>query len=336
MAGDLIPPPSPAGKPKPDAGREQARAAAAPAPHVEPDELLLSARPDEPAAAAAPAGPRHSRYARRFGLLTGILAGLAVTAVVAAVVLIGRDEPADPGAAWSAWKPTSTDRLIRAAEIAQFVGREYRMNDGSQLVDVEAGPLALDDVPLTPVVRTAAEGGDIVPIYGDGMLFVRHGLGKDGAISRETPSPERLALVEREALELALYTFRNVEDVDHVVALLPPTRRLGERASDDAGDEDAPPLSEEKPVRSLLFRPGDLRDRLEAPLSATFPTAPPRPATMSDAEEAALAQLLAPHTFEAQVVPNQAGQGFLVLDPPKRPSRTDEVLKATIPGSGSG
>ncbi len=335
MAGDLIPPPSPAGKPDPDAGREQARAAAAPAPHVEPDELLLAARPDEPAAVAAAEAPRRSRYAARFGLLTGILAGLAVTAIVAAVVLVAREEPVDPAAGWSAWKPTSTDPLVRAAEIAQHVGRQYRMDDGSQLVDVEAGPLALEDVPLTPVVRTAAKGGDIVPIYGEGMLFVLNGLGKDGSISREEPSPERLALVEREALELALYTFRYVDDVDHVVALLPPAPPDTEQASSTSAG-DAAPLSADKPVRSLLFRPGDLRDRLEAPLSATFPTAPPRPATMSQTEEAALAQLLEPHTFDAQVVPNQAGQGFLVLDPPKQASATDQVLKSTIPGSGSG
>jgi hypothetical protein len=272
-------------------------------------------------------------------VVIGLLAGLAVAAVALVAVLAFRDSPPDPVVSWSAWKPTSKERLVRAAKIAQYVGREYRLNDGSQLVDVEAGPLSIGDVALTPVIRTSPTGGDIIPIYGDGILYVLNGLGRNGAISKEKPSAQRLALVEREALELALYTFRYVPDVDHVVTMLPatvPATADGKPASTADGTsstakEDAAPLTEDNPVTSLLFRPGDLKPRLEAPLALTFPTAPPRPATMTSQEQQAMAQITADHIFSAQVVPNQAGQGFLVMDRPEVTSRAEAILRSTIP-----
>jgi hypothetical protein len=287
-----------------------------------------------------------SRYRSRFGFVTGALVGVALAAAVIIVLAVTgkHDNAANSGLAWSDWHPTSSDRLVEAAEIAQHVGHEYRLNDGSQLVDVEAGPLSINDVPLTPVVRTAAHGGDIVPIYGTGVLYVLNGLGADGSISKEQPSSKRLALVEREALELALYTFRYVKGIDHVVAMLPPappgstaassTSSSSKRAAANATDAANVASSDTKPIPTMLFRPGDLKAQLSVPLSLTFPTEAPRPATISDREAELLTQFTQNNVFNASVVPSQTGQGFLVLDRPDVTTNVEKLLQSTIPKSG--
>ena len=344
MAGNLIPPPSPAGRPDPMAPeRERAERDA---------ELEQSIEALEASRAEAAVEEKPSRYRSRFGFILGALVGVALAAVAIAVLAVaGRNDGATGGnLQWSSWKPTSKNRLVQAAEIAQHVGQEYRLNDGSQLVDVEAGPLSINDVPLTPVVRTAAKGGDIVPIYGTGVLYVLNGLGDNGSISRETPSAKRLALVEREALELALYTFRYVKGVDHVVAMLPPAPASaattatdgsgsavapgnGKRSATDAQDAANVASSDTKPIPTMLFRPGDLRNQLSAPLQLTFPSQTPRPATISDQEANLLTQFTQNNVFQASVVPNQTGQGFLVLDRPAVTTDVEKLLQSTIPKS---
>jgi hypothetical protein len=331
VAGDLIPPPSPAGRPDPRA------------PERERHELEAPAERSAEQPAVAPVELKPSRYRSRFGFVTGALVGVALAAmVIIGLTVAGSDDTVgNGGLAWSNWHPTSKNRLIQTAEIAQHVGREYRLNDGSQLVDVEAGPLSINDVPLTPVVRTAAKGGDIVPIYGTGVLYVLNGLGQNGSISREQPSAKRLALVEREALELALYTFRYVKGVDHVVAMLPPappgsdtTATTGKRAATDAADAADVASSDAKPIPTMLFRPGDLRQQLVHPLSMTFPAETPRPATITDREAELLTEFTQNNVFNASVVPSQTGQGFLVLDRPDVTTNVEKLLQSTIPKSG--
>lgn len=333
MAGDLIPPPSPAGRPDPRAPERDR--------HQHELEPPADQQAEQPA--VAPVELRPSRYRSRFGFITGALVGVALAAmVIIGLTVAGSDDTVgNGGLAWSNWHPTSKNRLIQTAEIAQHVGREYRLNDGSQLVDVEAGPLSINDVPLTPVVRTADKGGDIVPIYGTGVLYVLNGLGPNGSISREQPSTERLALVEREALELALYTFRYVKGVDHVVAMLPPappgsetTASTGKRAAADAADAADVASSDTKPIPTMLFRPGDLRQQLVRPLSMTFPGEPPRPATITDREVDLLTEFTQNNVFNASVVPSQTGQGFLVLDRPRVTTDVEKLLQSTIPKSG--
>jgi len=96
MAGDLIPPPSPAGRPVPDRA-PSARASADEPPPVAPAE--------EQAAA-----PGESPFRARFGFLWGLLAGVAVCAVALAGVLVATaDDDSGPPLArnWSAWQPST-------------------------------------------------------------------------------------------------------------------------------------------------------------------------------------------------------------------------------------
>lgn len=332
MAGDLIPPPSPAGRPDPDpkpAEREEYR---------RPTGSLLTDPTAEPAGAAtaspAPAAAEQSEdlpplepaatseYTARFGFLTGGLIGVALAAIaVTALVFGGSGDRADRADGWSDWRPTAEQRLSKVAQIAQHVGLKYRLADGSQIVGVEGGPLVLRDVPVSVVVKTAATGGDIVPIEGEGIQYSLYGLGENGSIKGGKASPERLALLKREALELALYTFKYVPDVDHVVALLPPPPPAADAAAGAAGGASGGASStgadsELPPVNALLFRPGDLERQLEAPLSLTISPQTPRPETFDERAAQIVTQFTTPNTFTASFRQGPDSRVLLVLERP--------------------
>ncbi|HWT25708.1 MAG TPA: hypothetical protein VN213_19540, partial [Solirubrobacteraceae bacterium] len=243
-------------------------------------------------------------YRSRFGFLLGALVGVALAAVGAGVLITTWTSGSSVPAGWSAWAPTADDRIAAVRQIAEHVGQRYRLGDGNQLVAVQSGPLEFEDVPLDVAVRSSAQGGNIELIDGRGVLFTLNGLGPRGSIPSGTPSRERHLLLRREALELALYTFRYREDVDMVVALLPPP----------------PPASDTTPtdnrVQALFYRPGDLKAELDVPLKKTLSPRTPRPETLSldSAESQRIAALTRSNLFLASVQQGQDAQGFLVLD----------------------
>jgi hypothetical protein len=324
MAGDLIPPPSPAGRPEGEWEKDR--------PPFSDSELLGPDTAAEEAPPIEPAGP--SAYRSRFGFLLGALVGVGIAAmVIIALVVASGDSIREQE--WSAWKPTSDDPDLRAVQIAQHVAHEYRLNSGDQLVDVYAQRLELDGTPLQVVIRSTAkgEGADIIDVPGKSLLFVLKGLGPRGSIDSEEPSEKRLRLVQREAYELALYAFKYVKGVDNVVAFLPPPPATSADKAATALDNQSRPLTKNqplntllagasaaasadgKPVPALLFLPGDVEASLKRPLSFTFPNpVPPRPSTMSDAEASIFGGFAQVHGFNASVVPDQTGAGFLVLD----------------------
>jgi hypothetical protein len=343
MARDLIPPPSPAGQPSPDGGnRQREDLRDAPRPHG--DDFVLAVRPDDGEGASAErdahqtpeevAEAVESPHRARFGLILGGLVGLGLAAVVLLVLtLAGRDSPSSD-IAWSNWRPSTDDKYLAAREIADHVGREYRLDDGTQLVDVKSGPIAINDIPLTVTVHQQTEKGDILRVGDKGIWYVLNGLGERGSIARGTPSAARLALVKREALELALYTFRYVHDVDHVVTLLPPpppnatavpTAKAKQGAKAQATPTPTPtptatpaastsPIGQQMPA--MLFRPEQLASQLSLPLGLTLDPNTPTPEKLKARDAQLITQFTAPNTFDATIQQNQIGEGLLVLDPP--------------------
>ena len=264
-------------------------------------ETAFATADDEP----VPARPGPSRYRSRFGFVLGALAGTALVSVLLAVVLfagIGGDEPP---AGWSAWHPTASDGYAAATQIANHVGPRYKGTDGEQLVLVQAGPLELASTPLSIALRNAQTGGGINVVEGKGVMYTLNGLGAHGSVKKGAASTARLALLKREALELALYTFRYVDDVESVVALLPPKRPRSTRAG-------TPP----PPVQALFFKPGDLRRELDRPLRLTVSGTPPDPKTIEPGEAGAITRMTRPNTFLASFVQGQNAELFLVLDRP--------------------
>jgi hypothetical protein len=330
VAGDLIPPPSPAGRPDPDAGREQSAGTFSESEllrtDAERDAGVEAETPIEP----APASPYRSRFGFVFGALVGI--GVAAVVIVALVVTSG-DSVRE--ARWSAWQPESEEADLRAVEIAQYIGRQYRLDSGDQLVDVYAQRLELDGSPLQLVIRSTAkdEGADIIEVPGDSLLFVLRGLGERGSIDTGQPSPKRLRLLQREGFELALYAFKYVDNVDNVVVFLPPPPPASSSAQSGPTGSAGPTTAaaaEDQPVGALLFRPGDVERALKRPLALTLPPTPPRPSTMTDAEADAFGTFAQVHGFNASVVSDQTGAGVLVLDRTSANPAAQDALRAAL------
>ena len=295
MAGDLIPPPSPAGRPPPDQPSEPQATE-----HLEEATHLA-------AAAAEPELRQPAPFRGRFGFVFGALAGIAVCAAALTVALIaapGEDRP-KLAENWSSWEPSTTDMVDGASDIAAHVGLQYRLDGGDQLVQVRSSALELQGTPLGVAVRP--KGGELRFLEGDGLLYVLSGLGPNGALPGKA-SAKRGQLMLREALELALYSFRYLEDVTMVAVLLPPSGDQAESQSDNGAGQ----------TRAVFFRPGDLLSRLQVPLSHTLPDQPPRPSKLTTAEGKRIDDLTLRNLFLASVQPLKADQSYLVLVEPDR------------------
>jgi hypothetical protein len=304
MARDLIPPPSPAGRPEPDSTEKRAREWGGSEPAA-----VAAAEPDPAPAAPVAVGP--SPYRPRFGFVLGALIGIALAAIGLGVILAAGGGSTDaPPSGWSAWQPSADDDTAAAKQIAEHVGPRYRLGDADQLVAVDAKPLELDGRPLSVAMRTAAVGGDIELLDGTGVMYTLNGLGPNGSISGGTPSEQRHLLLRREALELALYTFHYRSDVDMVVALLPPAPP----AKDKAEAKAALP-----PVQALFYRPGDLSGELGVPLATTIPAATPSPGQMKlgAPESQRIDALTRSNLFTATFQQGQDASLYLVLDRPQ-------------------
>jgi hypothetical protein len=302
MAKDLIPPPSPAGRPEPESSASAGRIAAGLWSVGETSEHAGSLPPpDGEPAPATPAPAVESPYRSRFGFALGALIGVALAAVGLGAMLALNASDSAPPDRWSNWRPTTKDDLGLARQIAEHVGPRYRLADANQLVRVQSSALEIEQHPLAVVMRTSALGGDIRLIEGHGLMYTLNGLGRFGSIPGGKPSEARHLLLRREALELSLYTFHYADDVDMVVTLLPPP---------------PPKAGEEPPLQAMLYRPGDLRGELAVPLDATVPSATPRPEQLErrKTEVKRIQALTDSNLFRARFQRSQDAGIYLVLE----------------------
>lgn len=245
---------------------------------------------------------RRARPRTPFLLAYVLLALILGAAAAAFAVLVTRSEstaPASPQPQWSLWRPTATG-LEGAQQIANFVARRYRLPGGEQLVAVKAGPFAVEDVRISAVAIRTREQGDpdiLVAPVGAGVVYAMCGGGKRCSIAVGKPSQERGRLVRREALELALYTFAYLKDVESVVVFLPPP-----------GDTTTSFL--------LYFRRGDLEELLARPLTATLPEgSAPLASEIGPVAAQLIDQLTLPHVYAWGFQQLQDGTVLLALSP---------------------
>jgi len=318
VAGDLIPPPSPAGRPDAD-GRAEYRT------DERPVRVFEAEAPPEATAAVAAEPDAPTPYRSRFGFALGALGGLAMISLVVLIALLTAGRKTDPSTltgSWSSWKPTAADRLTGAKEIAAHVGARYKRGDGSQLVQVAGGPLQVSfgsgvqrqSVGLDVILRP--ENGNLQEIPGDhAVMYILNGLGQRGSIRSGRPTEARGLLTRREGLELALYSFRYLEDVDMVVTMLPPpppgTAADGTK-SKQGGESEAP--AEDPPILALFYRPGDLEPQLDVPLEYTLPPTPPKPESFAGPEAQRVNALTEQNVFQASFQTAQNSQTYLVLE----------------------
>lgn len=239
------------------------------------DDVMKTSATDAP---AAPAGSvpatsstrpetradraRRLAYRGRFTLLYFLLAVVAGAGVGSLAVLLERGSPA-PAPPWSAWQPTGSPER-RVAQIADRIPDPYRLPSGNQLATVTyvgsptvTGPdgttfqvRALAVRPNTSGGRAEADDIDTVNAGGT-VMYNLCGLGSACSIPEGKASNERGALLRREALELALYSFKYVDGVDSALVMLPP-RPDGQAST------------------AVFLERSDVRAQLSSPLDETF------------------------------------------------------------------
>jgi hypothetical protein len=281
------------------------------------DLLPARRRPGAMPEAVVPA--RHSQYAPRFHFMTGALVAVALAAIGGLALFIALPGGGtDSGQRWSAWTPT-TGGTAGAEQIAEHIGPQYRLPNGRQIVNVGVSGLELQGVPLAVAVRDdPAQGGNIHVFDDSGVIYHLCGLGPSCAIDSGKPSKQRGLLLRREALELALYSFRYLGDVHQVVVFMPPVKG-------------------QTPSQALFFREGDVARELDRPLTASLSPRVPSVGTVTVSPDTPLVvQITSPKTFDFSLTGDQTSQrGFIVLDPPTDPTAGGSGSSSGSSGSGS-
>jgi hypothetical protein len=224
----------------------------------EPEHIVRPPRSDwEP-------GPHATRFLFAYGLL-GLVLGASVIAIAA---LTTRDDMSS-SVAWSRWKP-SADGSEQVRQIASHVALNYRLPSGNELVNVIVRSPRDSDPPLTTVAidkQTLFKKEQPFKTYemNDGLMYILCGTGTNCAVGEGTPSIDRHRLLRREALELALYTFRYVDGVDSVLTFLPPAAAQAQSGSSSSQQS-------QTTEDALYFRKNDplVKPLVNEPLAATI------------------------------------------------------------------
>jgi hypothetical protein len=274
----------------------------------------------QPVALPAPSAPlieprripeEHRVYRRRFAFMYLALAVIAGGALGGAIVAYDR-APEDAGVAWSDWRPEGNS-FSYPRQIATYVGRKYKLPSGNPLVGVVASRA---EVPT-------GDGSTVLPIRGaaifnnpqgdqrdftsveteDSVMYNLCGFNPGCAIKEGKPSPERLLLLRREAVELALYSFKYMDGLDTVIAFLPTNPGRDAQSTED--DQNY----------TLFFQKRDFEQELDHPLVRTLPKEAPALGKIPDAEELTIERLTASRIFGYQFTPTQTGTLVMLLVP---------------------
>jgi hypothetical protein len=262
------------------------------------------------------------------------LVGIAIGAIAIALAVLATGSSGGPTARWSSWAPTDGG-LQGAREIADHLAPFYRISAVDQLDVVtvanvsSAAPTSTSSSSssssgtgggLQVAVRADPTSSAVSLIGGHTVAYNLCGIGTSNCAIGGTPSADRLLLLRREALELALYTFKYISGTQNVVAILPPGRTTQASALSAA-----PPSPNAKPVTkpldvALLFLRDELKPWLDQPLTSALPLQ--FPPTVSElglwrqtAEAALVEQITARGQFAEHLVQAQDGSSLIVLDP---------------------
>ena len=259
-----------------------------------------------------PQGVGNHPSSPRFRAIVIVLCILAGVALVLAGGLATSKVQSNTNTAWSDWSPTKTGPAA-AQEIADHVAASYRSTTGQQLVSVTGGEVKVAGLPVRIALRNTGGTGDIKLVEGTGVLYAMCGLGAHCAISTGKASPQRMLLLRREALELALYTFKSDSSVDHVAVLMPP--RPGERKMKDSAGTTKVAANQ---GTAMLVTRDSVRTALANPLNATIPDQTPSVDTIAKSPESAMVNALTgPYLFMMSIIEGQDATAYLVLDPIK-------------------
>ena len=232
-------------------------------------EAVMPERSSEPASHVEEPLPRFEREKAVHGGRFMIGYAVIVVMVGAALLTLGfmtRDDSSSTTAR-VAGIPVEENGFQRAREIATEVARQYRGANGEQLVAVTAQPGEVSGLPLQYIAmrhgrnRPLTEGDVTVIQPGETALFSFCGLaGEQNCALPGQPTPERLMLLRRQAVELSVYTFKFLPEIQTVVSMFPPVPR----------GEGQPPQT-----FAVYFQRRHLQEMLSGDLTRTLPERPP-------------------------------------------------------------
>ena len=158
------------------------------------------------------------------------------------------------------------------------------------------GNTAVDGIALSRGTNSGVGGGlkQFEPAGGTIMYVFcgpQRNCGQSPADAVETGS-----LLRRESLELALYTFKYVGGVNHVIAFMPPT-----------------PGNAPKYV--IYLQKNDLQAQLKLPLARTLGAKVPLPSTITPREQQAIDAVTESRVYSFSLSQAQQGDAILVLSP---------------------
>jgi len=258
-----------------------------------------------PEPASPPAAPRGRLplypHRPRFLLVYGLLGGVLALAIALVVIYAGR--AITPAPTWSSWHP-SGGGLGATKQIADEVGKSYRLPNGDQLVDViakvpSASPSTGQTIPLHYIAVQGTKGTasrDYQISSSNSVDYDLCGLGAGCSIATGKPSVARGTLVRREIFELALYTFKYVGGIDNVVAFMPPA--AGTQAQ-----------------YVIYLQKKDVAAELNQPLSKTLGSKVPLPAAIPAREVHVIDSVTEPRVYKFGLAQTQTGDAVLVLTP---------------------
>jgi hypothetical protein len=282
--------------PPPVGGGAQPEAEGAP----EPAAVAAGATPPEPIVTP----PQPKRYTSRFVVAyvgLGVALAAAITGLIVLVIRPGHHAPPP----WSSWKPPSGSTSAMTKAVADHVSHQYHLDQsGSQLLAVVPSKATVTSGTSTiqikaVAVRKAPQSNTGIAVLDASKteIYQLCGLGTNCSIAKGQATATRGRLVRREALELALYTFKFVPAVDSVAAFMPPPP--GQTAN-----------------TMLYLQKSDLQEQLREPLSKTLVLPkPPLPASPDKAEAPTIDKLTLPHLFTYSLTALQGGGAALILDP---------------------
>jgi hypothetical protein len=235
-------------------------------------------------------------------LVLGLLGGAAVAGAFVLFTQAERDSHLD----FAVWHPVG-EEATWGQQIADHVGRRYRLPSEDQIVGVVPGPPEVQGPDSSVKVEAvlvrspnSASSEDVHSLSADdSYMFLLCGLG-DACTVEGTATEERHRLLRREALELALYSFKYLDGVKTVIVLLPP------------------PSNPEQSPNAVFFEKDDFKAELGRPLAETIeqPEAPTL-AAVPELETVRVDRLTLPFVFDYQFagLPNQTAA--LILTPVK-------------------
>jgi hypothetical protein len=231
-----------------------------------------------------------------FRLAYAVLALAFWLSVAGFIVLLTRQHNA-AAVRWSAWHPTAQG-LDGAHQIAERVGPTYKSTDGTQLAAVqEALPFYQGERVAAVGVRRLAPNGQIAPYIGvfptdKTLIYAFCGLDANCSVQDSSTAGQQRTL-RREALELSLYAFKYLKNVDQVVSLVETVKGGGTNA--------------------VFLQKQNLKPELEHPLRDTLPLSTP-PLGADPRESAVIDALTQQNTFPAHYETLPDGDAILVLD----------------------